>query len=124
MNMNVLVVDVSEAVRKNIVTLLSEIGPFEITETDNSEKAITWFKQQPFHLVLSDWNMQTEEGNYLVQEFRNLNQETPIVLTTTQQEQKAAMDINNGSTTNMLIKPFTTESLRETLDKYLAAQSG
>ena len=124
MNMNVLIVDVSEAVRKNIVTLLSEIGPFEITETDNSEKAIKWFKQQPYHLVLSDWNMQTEEGNYLVQELRNLNQETPILLTTTQQDQKQAIDINNGSTTDMLIKPFTTDSLRETLDKYLAAQSG
>ena len=68
MSAKVLVADDSSTMRKIILRSLAAVGVPEAVEAGNGDQAIAAFQQEPFDLVLTDWNLSGRSGLEVVQE--------------------------------------------------------
>ena len=118
MNINVLVIEESNQVRKNIVRSLIEIGVSHVTEAADGDKAVNEFQQNQFDTILTEWNIRTSAGVELAKEIRKLDNNVPIILTGNQSDTQSAMNMNETGPSDFLAKPFTNDTLRQKLDKY------
>ncbi len=123
MSLNVLVAESSPQARKNIIQSLQEIGVRNVTEASDGPEAIRQYKEAQFDLLFIDWNLQGQQGQNLVQEIRQLNRDVPIIATVPISGQNFAQEADQAGASDLLGKPFTTEILREKLEKYAGAST-
>jgi len=123
MSLNVLVAESSPQARKNIIQSLQEIGVRNVTEASDGPEAIRQYKEAQFDLLFIDWNLQGQQGQNLVQEIRQLNPDVPIIATVPISGQNFAQEADQAGASDLLGKPFTTEILREKLEKYAGAST-
>ncbi len=123
MSLNVLVVESSPQARKNIIQSLQEIGVRNVTEASDGPEAIRQYKEAQFDVLFVDWNLQAQQGQNLVQEIRQLNRDVPIIATVPTESQNIAQEADQAGASDLLGKPFTTEILREKLEKYAGAST-
>ena len=123
MSLNVLVAESSPQSRKNIIQSLQEIGVRNVTEASDGPEAIRQYKEAQFDLLFIDWNLQGQQGQNLVQEIRQLNRDVPIIATVPTAGRDFAQEADQAGASGFLVKPFTTEILREKLEKYAGAST-
>ncbi len=123
MNLNVFVAQSSTKARKNFIQSLQEIGVRNVTEASDGPEAIRQYKEAQFDLLFIDWNLQGQQGQNLVQEIRQLNRDVPIIATVPISGQNFAQEADQAGASDVLGKPFTTEILREKLEKYAGAST-
>ncbi len=123
MSLNVLVVESSPQARKNIIQSLQEIGVRNVTEASDGPEAIRQYKEAQFDVLFVDWNLKGQQGQNLVQEIRQLNRDVPIIATVPISGQNFAQEADQAGASDLLGKPFTTEILREKLEKYAGAST-
>lgn len=116
--MKVLVVDDSSTMRKIILRSLAAVGVPTAVEAGDGAEALARFQQEPFDLVLTDWNMPQMSGLELIQAIRQTNRETPIIMITTEAEKSRVVSAIQAGCNDYLVKPFTADTLREKLSKY------
>ncbi len=119
MSLNVLVAESSPQSRKNIIQSLQEIGVRNVTEASDGPEAIRQYKDTQFDLLFIDWNLPGQQGRNLVQEIRQLNRDVPIIATVPTGSQNIAQEADQAGASGLLVKPFTTEILREKFEKYV-----
>lgn len=116
----VLVVDDMMTMRKMVGKALKEIGFTDITEA--ADGALGWEAisgtKDAFGLIVSDWNMPNCTGLELLKRVRGDSRlsKTPFVLVTAEAEQHQIVEAVKAGVSNYVIKPFTTESLREKIE--------
>lgn len=118
MSLKVLVADDSGVMRKIILRALNAIGVTDIVEAAGGEEALTAFRQQPFQLVLTDWNMPGKSGLEVVREIRASGSAVPVLMITTESEKARVLEAIQAGVTDYLAKPFESETLREKLVKH------
>ncbi len=118
MSLNVLVAESSPRGRKNIIQSLQEIGVRDVTEASDSPEVIRQYKDAQFDLLFIDWNLPGQQGRNLVQEIRQINRDVPIIATVPIGGQNFAQEADRAGASGLLVKPFTTEILREKFEKY------
>ena len=123
MSLNVLVVESSPQARKTIIQSLQEIGVRNVTEASDGPEAIRQYKEAQFDLLFIDWNLQGQQGRNLVQEIRQINRDVPIIATVPIAGQNFAQEADQAGASDLLVKPFTTEILREKFEKYAGAST-
>ncbi len=123
MSLNVLVAESSPQARKNIIQSLQEIGVRNVTEASDGPGAIRQYKEAQFDLLFIDWNLQGQQGRNLVQEIRQINRDVPIIATVPIAGRNFAQEADQAGASGLLVKPFTTEILREKLEKYAGAST-
>ncbi len=123
MSLNVLVVESSPQARKNIIQSLQEIGVRNVTEASDGPEAIRQYKEAQFDVLFVDWNLQAQQGQNLVQEIRQLNPDVPIIATVPNEGRDVAQEADQAGASGLLVKPFTTEMLREKFEKYAGAST-
>ena len=79
--MNILVVDDEEGARELFNTILTDEG-YEVALANSGEDALTLFKNQPFHLVITDIKMPVMDGLQLLQEIRKMGSKTDVIMVT------------------------------------------
>ena len=70
MSNKVLVVDDSGTMRKIIIRALNAVGFTDIVEAADGSLGLAAFQQQPFQLVMTDWNMPNKSGIELTRDIR------------------------------------------------------
>ncbi len=118
MSTKVLVADDSKTMRKIISRSLEAVGVSSVIEAADGGQAVALFKLNSFDMVLTDWNMPVKSGLEVTREIRALNTEVPILMITTEAEKRRVMEAIEAGVTDYLIKPFTSDTLREKLEKY------
>ncbi len=125
----VLVVDDMGTMRKIVSKICKELGFTDITEAVNGADA--WQKiseaKVPFNLVISDWNMPQSSGLDLLKRVRSDSRfaGTPFVMVTAEAEQSQIVEALQAKVNGYIIKPFTTDMLREKLASiYSKLQTG
>jgi two-component system chemotaxis response regulator CheY len=96
MSKNILVADDSSTMRKIILRSLQAVGVPSATEACDGEEAVNLFKQSPFDLVLTDWNMPKKNGLDVIREIRAINTSVPIIMVTTEAEKNARRRGDSG----------------------------
>jgi two-component system chemotaxis response regulator CheY len=114
----VLVADDSSTMRKIILRSLQAVGVSTTVEAADGNEAVALFKPGDFDLVLTDWNMPGKTGLEVVQAIRGQDPKVPIIMVTTEAEKGRVMQAIQAGVSDYLVKPFTSDTLREKLEKH------
>ncbi|RYZ71045.1 MAG: response regulator [Proteobacteria bacterium] len=120
-NTRILIVDDMMTMRKLVAKSLKELGFSDLTEATDGANA--WEKvagaSPPFGLIISDWNMPNSTGLDLLKRVRSDSRfgKTPFVLVTAEAEQHQIIEAAKAGVSNYVIKPFTTDGLRDKLEQ-------
>lgn len=119
MGLKALVADDSGTMRKIIIRALNAAGIEDIVEAADGGKAVELFQPGSFDLVLTDWNMPEKSGLTVVKEIRAQDPDVRIIMVTTEAERSRVVQAIQEGASDYLIKPFTSEALREKLAKHV-----
>jgi two-component system chemotaxis response regulator CheY len=124
----VLVVDDMMTMRKLVAKACKEIGFTDITEASDGAQAWTLIGEAnpAFGLIISDWNMPNTSGMDLLKRIRSDSRfgKTPFILVTAEAEQHQILEAAKAGVSQYLVKPFTSESLREKIESVHKKLSG
>lgn len=117
-DVRVLLVDDSKLARNHIRRVLEGMGLKKIKEAENGAMALTLIKDEPFDLVVTDYNMPEMDGREL-SEFIRFNPETthiPIIMVTSESANSAHMaNIQQTGVNALCDKPFEPAEVRTML---------
>jgi two-component system chemotaxis response regulator CheY len=105
--------------RKILLRSLTALGVQDAIEADDGAEALEAFQRGGIDLVLTDWNMPHKSGLELIQEIRRTDGATPIIMVTAEAEKSRVLAAIQAGCTDYLVKPFTADTLREKLAKYI-----
>ncbi len=123
MSTTVLVADDSGTMRKIIIRSLNAVGIKSVLEAADGAQAVSLFKPGEFDLVLTDWNMPGKTGLEVTREIRAQDPEVPIIMITTEAEKRRVVEAIEAGVTDYLVKRFTRDTLKEKLNKRVAAMA-
>jgi two-component SAPR family response regulator len=124
METKALIADSSAMVRRNIARSLNEIGVRNVMEATDSNQAIELVKKHTFDVAFAEWNTQIGAGEELVQSFRKLDPNMPIIVTAPHTKKFTDLQQNCPSASTYLMVPFTTQQLRKTVSQYVPSIAG
>lgn len=118
----ILVVDDMLTMRKIITKNLKEYGFSKIEEADDGATAWPALEHalqvnQPFQLVLSDWNMPGMKGIDLLKKVREdaRFKKLPFLLITAESEKSQVIEAIKLDVSDYIVKPFTAQHLKDKL---------
>jgi two-component system chemotaxis response regulator CheY len=122
--MKVLIVDDSAVMRKVIIRelLKMSIAQTDIAEAPDGLVGLELASQQPFDLILMDWNMPGMLGIDVVRQLRAGGITTPIMMVTTEGEKTNVVTAIQAGANNYLVKPFTPEDFAAKVAQSTAAK--
>lgn len=116
----VLVVDDMMTMRKLVIKSLREIGFTDFIEA--ADGRLGWEQlsgsNPPVGLIVSDWNMPNATGIDLLKRVRaeSKYKHLPFVLITAESEKTQVAEAVQAGVTNYIVKPFTTDIVKEKLE--------
>ena len=114
--MKILVVDDSSTMRRIIKNTLGRLSYKNIVEAaDGLEGLDNYKKEGPFNLIITDWNMPNMNGLEFVKSIRKIDQDTPIIMVTTEGGKAEVITALKAGVNNYIVKPFTPQVLKEKL---------
>ena len=90
---------------------------------DDGEKALRAWQGQEFALLLTDCHMPVMDGYTLARTLRAAGDEAPIIGVTADTSEEASQQMLEAGMNDMLFKPYSLETLRQTLVRWLPAVS-
>jgi two-component system chemotaxis response regulator CheY len=110
----ILVVDDSATLRRCIVNVLREIGYSNISEASDGGEALQIMKEQPFQLVITDWNMPKIDGVALTTIMRQTEnyRDIPVLMVTSRSVAEDILEAVDAGIDGYVVKPFTIEVMR------------
>jgi two-component system chemotaxis response regulator CheY len=122
---DVLIVDDSAAIRKILQRILknAQLPVGSVFEAGDGVEALEVLRAHAISLVLTDINMPNMDGLRLLGEVRGNEawKELPVVVITTEGSEHKVMEAVKLGASAYLRKPFTTEQIKEKLEKFVAA---
>lgn len=115
--MQALIVDDSRATRRMVGRILRELG-FEVAEAANGREALARLAAAPPDLALVDWNMPELDGYELLCVVRRNPDwaSVRILMVTTETEMSRMVRALEAGADEYIMKPFTTDVIREKLE--------
>ncbi|MBV7317541.1 response regulator [Shewanella sp. NIFS-20-20] len=119
--LRVLLVDDSRLSRNIIHRTLHNLGFHHITEACDGCEAKTLFEEQPFDLVVTDYNMPTMDGLSLTRFIREDSEHshTPILMVTSEADKFNLNQISHSGVDAICDKPFEPKLVRRLLHQIL-----
>ncbi len=124
-NLNFLVVDDFSTMRRIIKNLLHDLGYANVTEADDGNTALPLLKQGNFDFLITDWNMPGMPGLELLKQVRADARlaKLPVLMLTAEAKREQIVEAAQAGVSGYVIKPFTAATLKEKIDKILAARA-
>lgn len=116
----ILVVDDEERVAIGIRDSLEILPNCEITVATGSEQALQLFQQQPFDLLITDYNMPGTNGITLATRIRQSHSQTAIIMVTACASDSLRDQAAHVSIHRILQKPVPISEIRSVALKALA----
>lgn len=104
---------------------LNQIGYTSVMEAESGVDALGKIAREDFHLIISDWNIGENDGTKFIQLVKNsdITSRIPIILVTneeTRDEAQGALKAAKIGVNNYIVRPFTTEALKEKIEKVIS----
>lgn len=119
---NILVVDDMLTMRKLVVKSLKEMGFSNFIEASNGAEAYEKLSAHSIQLIISDWSMPQTSGLDLLKRVRAeaKTAKIPFILVTAEAEKSQIVEAVQAGVSNYVVKPFTTETLKEKISAVAA----
>jgi CheY-like chemotaxis protein len=117
-----LVVDDKQPMRTIISSQLRAFGAVKITQVANGREALILLKNQPFDVILSDWNMPVMDGLELLKAVRSDEMlcHLPFVMITAETERGHIAEAIVSGVSDFLVKPYNAKTLLRRVEKALS----
>lgn len=119
--LNVLIVDDSNFMRKNLGQMFSSLGYNVIAEAGNGLEAIDAYKEHKPDLVTMDITMPKMEGVASVRKIIESFPHAKIIMISAQKDKDVVKEAIMAGASNYLVKPVRTENLVKVLEKIFPA---
>ena len=118
MTFKVLVVDDQLTMREVTRLALQEMGVRQIIDAENGNEAFKKATTQPLDMIISDFNMPGMDGLALLRAVRGhpAVRKLPFILVTGRGDNALVVSAAQAGVNNYIVKPFTTEMLREKVE--------
>jgi two-component system chemotaxis response regulator CheY len=117
--MNTLVVDDSSLIRCVIKRALIELGVPDCDEASDVPQALEMINFTRYHLVIVDWNMPGGHGIQIIKAIREMGNNCPIVMQTTNAAKTFVMEALRAGVNDYILKPFNIEDLIAKLEVHV-----
>jgi len=124
-SMKILVVDTFANMRRIIKGVLRQLGYKRVIEAEDGIAALQELKKENIDLIMADWNIPKMTGlGFLkaVRSDRNLKN-IPFIMITAEGEKKNVIEVVRAGISNIFIKPFAPEILKEKIENVLAEKA-
>ena len=124
-NLNFLVVDDFSTMRRIIKNLLHDLGYANVIEADDGTTALPLLKEGNVDFLITDWNMPGMSGLELLKQVRADARlaKMPVLMLTAEAKREQIVEAVQAGVSGYVIKPFTAATLKEKIDKILAARA-
>lgn len=119
----ILIADDLASLREVAAAYLNRLGYKNIDSAEDGASAYQFFieakRNQPYGLILSDWNMPGLTGLELLKKVRASGGEfgkTPFILMTTESEKDKVFEAVSSGVNNYIVKPLEENTLKEKMD--------
>lgn len=114
----IMVVDDSASLRQVVSIALKGAG-YDVLEASDGKDALSKLTGQKVHLIISDVNMPNMDGITMVKEVKKLPNYkfTPIMMLTTESEEKKKMEGKAAGAKAWLVKPFQPATMLNAVSK-------
>ena len=119
--LRVLLVDDSEFSRKYISRILGDFGIENITLANDGKQGLELVNHTYFDLIITDFNMPEMDGLQLVRHIRASadNNQIPILMVTSEQNQKRLAAVEKAGVSAILDKPFEPKTIKHLISNLL-----
>ncbi|MBF0508007.1 MAG: response regulator [Deltaproteobacteria bacterium] len=116
-NARILVVEDFPTMRRIIKNTLRQLGYDNIKEVEDGSLGLAALKEEPFDLVISDWNMPKMTGLELLQKMKTDEElkHIPFLMITAEGQKENILTAARSGVTNYIVKPFTPQILKDKL---------
>ena len=111
--MKIMVVDDSKTMRNIQKGVLTQLGYKDFVEAGDGQDALSRVFAEKPDLILLDWNMPNMDGLTFLKAFRSKDQDTTVIMVTTEAEKARVVEALKSGVNNYLVKPFTPDQLAE-----------
>lgn len=115
-NMNILVVDDYQTMRRIIENLLKQLGFVNIEQAADGAAALNTLRTsgKTYGLIISDWNMDPMTGLQLLKEVRADSKlsTVPFIMVTAESKTENVVAAKQAGVNNYIVKPFNAETLK------------
>jgi two-component system, response regulator, stage 0 sporulation protein F len=115
----ILIVDDAGPVVVLCVNVLQALG-YAVKGANRGEAALELMRREPFDLMVLDYKMPGMTGFEVFQQARTLHPGMAVVLVTGHGTPEIINEANRMGFSAILLKPFTSDELRSTVEKVLA----
>lgn len=115
----ILIVDDAGPVVVLCVNVLQALG-YAVKGANRGETAVELMRKEPFDLMVLDYKMPGMTGFEVFQQARTLHPGMAVVLVTGHGTPEIINEANRMGFNGVLLKPFTSDELRGTVEKVLA----
>lgn len=115
--LNVLIVDDSLIIRRNMSKIITNLGYKVIGEAKNGQEAVTMTKQLLPDLITMDITMPDMDGITAVKNIVEFNKDVRIVMSTSHGQEQMVLDSIKAGAKGYLLKPISKEKLAVTIKK-------
>jgi two-component system, chemotaxis family, chemotaxis protein CheY len=115
-NMNVLIVDDYNTMRRILKNLLDQLGFKNVDEAESGSSALEKLRAgKSYGLVISDWNMEPMTGLQLLKEVRAdmKLKGTPFIMVTAESKTENVVAAKEAGVNNYIVKPFNAATLKQ-----------
>lgn len=119
--LKILTVDDIASMRRTVGNMLRELGFSDIDEAEHGEEAFAMLQNGGYGLCISDWNMYPMDGVELVSAVRTdpALRSLPFIMASTEGRSERKQFAMNAGVNAYLVKPYSTEALRDEIEKLL-----
>lgn len=116
--LNVLVVDDFQSMRRIIKNLLEQIGFTQIFEAKDGKSALAELSKREIGLIISDWNMAPMTGLELLQNIRGQDKlkSLPFIMVTAESKTDNVVAAKEAGVDNYIVKPFNAATLKSKIE--------
>lgn len=117
-DINILVVDDSDSMRRTTKAALQQLGLFNIEVAVDGLDALQIIKQKQFGLIISDWNMPEMDGLEFLKKLRG-NEATktiPFLMVTSEAKRELVIEAISAGINEYIVKPINVATLAAKLE--------
>jgi len=124
-SLRVLVVDDQESVRGIMRGYVKRMGVDNIDVADSGAAALKQLGKQPYHLVISDINMENGSGLDLLKAMRAhpVLKRTPMLMVTGSSDGETVQSVVQAGVNGYVVKPVSFDGLKQRVEKILGPLS-
>ena len=118
-NFKFLVVDDFSTMRRIVRNLLKELGFHNVEEAEDGAIALSRLKSGGIDFVVTDWNMPNMDGLTLLQSIRAdpALKHLPVLMITAEAKKENIIAAAQAGASGYIVKPFTSATLAEKMNK-------